>query len=156
MGGRTGPVGDPALLDQLGEVVLVVVGFEAFDLGLDLGLEVLAAGPLGFAPFGDVGVVLRLPARLAALSIATWKRGWRTTLLDRRASLATTWAGMSRHQMIDSIGGIQAAPAMAWWMDVARSPNRGRVAAGHKASPRSRSAAAWARAVSSGSSLWAR
>src|SRR6185295_5982870 len=31
----------------------------------------------------------RIPARLAALSIATWKRGWRTTLLERRASFAT-------------------------------------------------------------------
>src|SRR6476646_8179051 len=38
--------------------------------------------------------------------MATWKRGWRTTLLDRRASLATTWAGMSRHQMIESIGAM--------------------------------------------------
>src|SRR6185295_10566854 len=46
----------------------------------------------------------RMPARLAALSMATWKRGWRTTLLERRASLATTWAGMSRHQMIDRLG----------------------------------------------------
>src|SRR6478736_5299939 len=36
--------------------------------------------------------------------MATWKRGWRTTLLERRASLATTWAGMSRHQMIDRLG----------------------------------------------------
>src|SRR6266498_3379933 len=35
--------------------------------------------------------------------MATWKRGWRTTLLDRRASLATTWAGMSRHQITDRV-----------------------------------------------------
>src|SRR6478736_29683 len=47
-----------------------------------------------------------IPARLAALSMATWKRGWRTTLLERRASLATTWAGMSRHQMIESMGAM--------------------------------------------------
>src|SRR6185503_1774683 len=47
-----------------------------------------------------------MPARLAALSMATWKRGWRTTLLDRRASFATTCAGMSRHQMVERIGGI--------------------------------------------------
>src|SRR6476661_7930692 len=45
-----------------------------------------------------------MPARLAALSMATWNRGCRTTLLERRASLATTWAGMSRHQMIDRLG----------------------------------------------------
>src|SRR6476660_1643583 len=38
--------------------------------------------------------------------MATWKRGWRTTLLERRASLATTWAGMSRHQMIESMGAM--------------------------------------------------
>ena len=32
-------------------------------------------------------------------------------MLERRASLATTWAGMSRHQMIESMGGMgQAAP----------------------------------------------
>src|SRR6478735_4503852 len=47
-----------------------------------------------------------MPPRLAALSMATWKRGWRTTLLERRASLATTWAGMSRHQMIESMGAM--------------------------------------------------
>src|SRR6185503_10620804 len=47
-----------------------------------------------------------MPARLAALSMATWKRGWRTTLLERRASFATTCAGMSRHQMVERIGGI--------------------------------------------------
>src|SRR4029079_13394596 len=33
-----------------------------------------------------------------------WKRGWWTILLDRRPSLATTWAGMSRHPMIESVG----------------------------------------------------
>src|SRR3954468_2780818 len=38
--------------------------------------------------------------------MATWNRGWRTTLLDRRPSLATTCAGMSRHQMIESVGGM--------------------------------------------------
>src|SRR4051794_8417295 len=38
--------------------------------------------------------------------MATWNRGWSTTLLERRASLATTWAGMSRHQMVERIGGI--------------------------------------------------
>src|SRR4029079_3211037 len=38
--------------------------------------------------------------------MATWNRGWRTTLLERRASFATTWAGMSRHQMIESMGAM--------------------------------------------------
>src|SRR5690349_2096082 len=38
--------------------------------------------------------------------MATWKRGWRTTLLERRASLATTCAGMSRHQMVERMGGM--------------------------------------------------
>ena len=51
-----------------------------------------------------------MPARLAALSIATWKRGWSTILLDRRPSLAMTWAGMSRHQMTVSVAIRQAAP----------------------------------------------
>src|SRR6185295_18159981 len=41
----------------------------------------------------------RRPAFTAARSMATWKRGWRTILLARRPSLATTWAGMSHHQM---------------------------------------------------------
>src|SRR4051794_30642388 len=38
--------------------------------------------------------------------MATWNRGWSTTLLERRASFATTWAGMSRHQMVERIGGM--------------------------------------------------
>ena len=98
-GGRTRAALDAAGLDQLGEAVLVVVGLEPRDLGVDLGLEVVAAAAGDLAPLLDVVAVGRLPALLAALSIATWNRGWRTALLDRRPSRAMTWAGMSRHQI---------------------------------------------------------
>ena len=80
-----------------------------------------------------------MPARLAALSMATWKRGWRTTLLDRRPSLATTWAGMSRHQMIERVGHVRRLLRRRCWMDGARSPKP--VGRRSKARP-SRSAAA--------------
>ena len=80
--------------------------------------------------------------------MATWKRGWRTTLLERRASLATTWAGMSRHQMIDSMWACQAAPATACWMDGGEVAEAGR--AGARRRDRGGRRRPGARAVSSG------
>ena len=52
-----------------------------------------------------------MPARLAALSMATWKRGWSTILLCLRPSRAVTWAGMSRHQMM-VMTAIGSTPSM--------------------------------------------
>ena len=59
--------------------------------------------------------------------MATWKRWWSTVLLDLRPSLAETWAGMSRHQMTESMAMGQAAPA-ADWMEGAQLAVAGRAA----------------------------
>src|SRR5262245_60535190 len=47
------------------------------------------------------------PARIAAASIASWKRSDSCARADRRPSLAVTWAGMSRHQMTVSSGSFR-------------------------------------------------
>ena len=67
-GGRQGrAAGDAAGLDELGEVVLRVLGLEALGLGLDLGLDVVAARSLGLAPLRDVVVVLALAGPVGGL-----------------------------------------------------------------------------------------
>src|SRR5260221_9454685 len=54
--------------------------------------------------------------------MATWNLGWSTTLLDRRASRAMTWAGMSRHQMIDRVAIVSASPTPGSWRAQAWPP----------------------------------
>src|SRR5467141_1382007 len=48
------PALDATRLDELGQMMLVVGRFEALDLRGDLGLEIVAAGAGGLAPFLDV------------------------------------------------------------------------------------------------------
>src|ERR1700690_2789812 len=50
------------------------------------------------------------PALTAALSMATWKRGWSTILAVCRPSRTTTGAGMSRHQMPVSVPAMSGRP----------------------------------------------
>ena len=132
-GAGLGP-GDAAGLDQLREAVLVVLGLEPLGLGgrpRPRGRRRRAAASCATPRCSRCRRACRPGS--AALSMATWKRGWRTTLLDRRPSLATTWAGMSRHQMMVRVAISQAAPVR--WPGCDR---RGQVAVAGRADARRR------------------
>ena len=111
-GGERRAARDPARLDQLGEAVLVVFGLEPLGLGVDLGLEVVAAGPGDLPPLLDVVVVGALAGAARGLVDRDLEARVEHDLLERRPSRAITWAGMSRHQITVSVA-IRRAPLRA-------------------------------------------
>ena len=65
----------------------------------DLRLEVVPAARGSRRHSSRYASVPISPARIAAASIASWKRGGSSRAARVRPSFAVTWAGMSRHQM---------------------------------------------------------
>ena len=152
--------GDAARLDQLGQAVLGVLGLEPLGLGVDLRLDVVAARRDGSCATPRCSRCTR--ACRPGWRPCRWRpgsAGGGRPCSSRRSSLATTWAGMSRHQMIDrlAMSGIDGGPAgerqwpRGWrWRDRrSRSGDARRRGRAGRRRPRARRSA-------SGSSVWAR